>query len=707
ISVIDTTTNQQIDANPSIFSKTIRVGSRPSGLAISPDGGAIYVTNQYSNSLSIINASTLSAVASISVGMRPSSIAISSDGMTLYIANANDRITVVDTVTRRVETVAASSLTGSRVPTLALSPDGNVLYLGDEVRDAVHRIAVVRGNTAPTIEEGPSLGEPDNATGAITGSLHVTDHDGDALSYVVVGQPKHGAVTIDTTGTFTYTPKPDARQSSPSTVDVNSTADSFTIRISDAHTSTTVTVTVPVITAGQVLSTPYLPFDMVVTATPQKVFAHYVPWMPISIDNLPSETDYYTVHLMNPDGENGIHARYGGYMRNRPMPRDPISGTDWRYQDALTDVNQARSVGIDGFTVDITNTTLQDQAVRNLLRAAEATPGFSIQPQADLASDTIAGMTPTQFAAAFAPYLAADGAFRLSDGRVVLSAFYAERKSTAWWDDALGALRKTYELDVAFVPTFLHAHLYMTAFAPISYGFGNWGGRNPSTVDPDNPGFGAQVGLVRDAHALGKIFMQPVAFQDNRPRSGLFEEPFNSQTNANGWEIAVNEGAEWVQLVTWNDYAEGTAMAPSVQHGWKMLDMQAFNIAQFKYGSDPTLVRDALYVSHRSQLADSVPSYDTSFPMQTVPGSPAAVDNVEVVVFTTAPATVRATIGGITSTCAVGAGRSVCNFDLRPGEVIVSLERAGNVQALVHSPFRVTDSPYIQNMDYHMAGGLR
>ena len=40
-------------------------------------------------------------------------------------------------------------------------------------------------------------------------------------------------------------------------------------------------------------------------------------------------------------------------LRDRPLPRDPINNPDWKYLDILNEVNQAKSVGIDGFAVDI------------------------------------------------------------------------------------------------------------------------------------------------------------------------------------------------------------------------------------------------------------------------------------------------------------------------------------------------------------------
>jgi hypothetical protein len=317
-------------------------------------------------------------------------------------------------------------------------------------------------------------------------------------------------------------------------------------------------------------------------------------------------------------------------------------------------------------------------------------------------------MTSADFAAAFVPLLTNPAAYRLSDGRVVLSAFAAEGQTATWWNNTLTIFRENYGLDVAFVPTFLNASANLDAFAPFSYGFGNWGARNPAYTNPNLTGPGSQVDLVRRAHALGKIWMQPVAFQDNRPRNGLYEEAGNSTTLSNSWQIAINEGAEWVQLVTWNDYAETTSMAPSVEHGYRLLDMQAYQLAQFKYGYSPTIVRDAIYVNHRQQFAASESTYDETLPMTLWPGSPTQpTDNVEVVVYATAPATIYATIGGVTSSCAVGAGRSTCTFPLREGTVEVTMVRNGVTQQTVVSPYTVTNTPYIQDLQYNVAGGLR
>ena len=73
---------------------------------------------------------------------------------------------------------------------------------------------------------------------AVAGTVASNDHDpdGDAMSWAVSGAPTHGSVTVNTDGTFTYT---------PTTGYVGS--DSFTYRVTDAQgASTTATVTISV-----------------------------------------------------------------------------------------------------------------------------------------------------------------------------------------------------------------------------------------------------------------------------------------------------------------------------------------------------------------------------------------------------------------------------------------------------------------------------
>ncbi|MCG5430912.1 Ig-like domain-containing protein [Mycobacterium sp. MYCO198283] len=701
VSVIDTATN-------TVVGSEIVVGANPYGVAISPDGTRAYVTNAGSNSVSVINTATNTVVGTVAnVGATPWGVTVSPDGSSVLVANGDDRIAVIETRTNTViTTTQIDSAPEAGYHTIAMSADGRTVYVTDFADASLRRLIVgTPANTAPVVNGPPIVGAPNTTTGAVTGSFNVTDPDGDALSYTVITSPTGGTLAINgATGVYTYTPTAAARQQAAQTPGADT--DTFVVRVADASAGTYVTVTVPILAAGATTSTPYLSFDMPVGQTDKLVFAHYVPWFPLSFDNLPANQDYYTLQYLSVNGENGAHAAYGGLLRDRPLPRDPVTGEDWRYVDILTEVGQARSVGIDGFAVDIVLPAAQDTVIRNLLRAAQNTPGFQIQITADM-SGPLGGMTEADFAAAMASYLASPGSQRLSDGRAVLGAFLAERESATWWSNTLGIMRDTYGLDVAFVPTFLNATNYIDSFAPFSYGFSDWGGRNPAYTDPNATGPGTQVDHANEAHALGKVWMQPISFQDNRPREGIYEESQASVTNTNAWTLAINQDAEWAMLLTWNDYAEMTNMAPSVEHGYDMLDMQAYWIAKYKYDVNPTVVRDAVYVVHRSQPAAADPSYPETLEMSIRPGTPAAVDIVEVVVFATEPSTVVATIGGVTSSCSVGSGRSTCTFPLQVGDVTVALVRNGTTTTLVNSPYTVTATPTVQDLQYNISGGLR
>src|SRR5271163_5102182 len=113
---------------------------------------------------------------------------------------------------------------------------------------------------------------------------------------------------------------------------------------------TTVVSTDPTTEPGTTV-TPYLPFNLLERDSPRKVFAHYMPGLPISIDNKDGDEDYYAKQYLTTNGENGKHAAYGGFLRDRPLPRAHSNLPDWQLADLRTEIGQAQSVGIDGFAV--------------------------------------------------------------------------------------------------------------------------------------------------------------------------------------------------------------------------------------------------------------------------------------------------------------------------------------------------------------------
>ena len=68
---------------------TVAVGTSPAGVAVSPDGGNLYVTNSTANTLSVINTSTNTLTATVPVGRGPVGVAVSPNG-TVYTTNVLD-----------------------------------------------------------------------------------------------------------------------------------------------------------------------------------------------------------------------------------------------------------------------------------------------------------------------------------------------------------------------------------------------------------------------------------------------------------------------------------------------------------------------------------------------------------------------------------------------------------------------------------------
>lgn len=431
-------------------------------------------------------------------------------------------------------------------------------------------------------------------------------------------------------------------------------------------------------------------------STTKKVFAHYFPPYPVSFDNQPPASDYYARNYLNPNGENGKHAAYGGLLRDRPKGRAPLPG-DWRATDFLQEVNDAADAGIDGFTVDIMGLSGQNwtRTVGVTQAAAAARRNFVIVPNID-ATGSVSGAQPADVALKLSQLFASPAAYRLSSGEYVLSSFKAESKSPQWWSEIKSALQSKYGIKVAFIAVFNDASdANMRAFAPFSYALSIWGPRTPMTV-ASSPNRAAK------ARALGVKWMSPVAVQDVRPRGGKYAEAGNTETLRASWKRAITDGADFVQMVTWNDYSESTSFAPSAAHGKVFLDINAYYARQFKTGSAPAITGDALYLTHRIQPFAAKPTNQSRLMVPTLDGtSMAPRDTVEVLTVLRAPAKVTVSIGGVARTIDAPAGVSAATFPLRVGSVSATASRNGAQIAAVNSPFRVVSTPNVQDLQYY------
>ncbi|WP_290689202.1 Ig-like domain-containing protein [Aquabacterium sp.] len=119
-------------------------------------------------------------------------------------------------------------------------------------------VTIAAVNDAPTAGNPGVIGAEDTP---ITGQVTGNDVDGDTLSYTKTSNPTHGSVTVNSDGSFSYTP----------TANFNG-SDSFTVTVADGHGGTvlsTVSITVTPVNDAPVSNSPSVSGaeDTVITGT--------------------------------------------------------------------------------------------------------------------------------------------------------------------------------------------------------------------------------------------------------------------------------------------------------------------------------------------------------------------------------------------------------------------------------------------------------
>ena len=112
--------------NPARVISRVAVGRMPRGIASSPDGQQLYITNAWSDTVSVIDTATLQVVQTLPTGLEPSGVISDTAGATLYVANRlSGDISVIDLKSGQE---IKRLLAGRGASYLALSPDGKWIY---------------------------------------------------------------------------------------------------------------------------------------------------------------------------------------------------------------------------------------------------------------------------------------------------------------------------------------------------------------------------------------------------------------------------------------------------------------------------------------------------------------------------------------------------------------------------------------------------
>lgn len=228
VAVIDTLTGCPFPA--------IAVGAEPAGIAATPDGRRIYVTNAGADSVTVVDVSTRSVLATIPVDRAPRGVAVTPNGERVYVANTeSDSLVLIDAATN---TIISSSIFAGPTPwALAITPDGRKAYVTNALANRVsvlnlenHTVeAIIRTGTLPSKVAISPDGRHAYVTNASSNTVTPIDVSTDTPgpSIRVGAQPDGVAVTPD--GRAVYVASADAKTVSVIDVRTHTVAETVSV----------------------------------------------------------------------------------------------------------------------------------------------------------------------------------------------------------------------------------------------------------------------------------------------------------------------------------------------------------------------------------------------------------------------------------------------------------------------------------------------
>jgi Glycosyl hydrolase family 71 len=356
----------------------------------------------------------------------------------------------------------------------------------------------------------------------------------------------------------------------------------------------------------------------------KRVLAHYFPSFPLSIDNQPAATDYYSKNYLVPGGESNKFLAQGGYLRARPLPVAPNTNTEysvWGQANMELEVQMAIAVGITGFNMDILSVADTQAGGHFPMMAAAAhavDPRFAVIPMFDMST----AYTDAQIVQMVESCVNVPNAYKISDGRFLFTAFNATQEPLTFWQSAIETLNDA-GIDVAFMPILLGSPS-TNPLAAFSYGYGQWGTAQPNVAQSCPP-----------------CAMMPILPQQFRPKDGIFWESSNFDTFRAGWDAAIAAGQQFVQIVTWNDFSESGQIQPctdlslATNIGTGYYALTAYYSSWYLTGLQPAITQDVLYWNYRKGSSSMAHANQTGG--ETVQNSQPELENIECLAFLTAP----------------------------------------------------------------------
>jgi glucan endo-1,3-alpha-glucosidase len=413
--------------------------------------------------------------------------------------------------------------------------------------------------------------------------------------------------------------------------------------------------------------------------------------------------------LVLPESAKAQRLVFAHYMlANRDYTSDS-STTEQSIDSYEHEMSQAQAVGIDGFALNAGGWFKEPRYIRRASEIFEAAyrlhSGFKLMFSADMCcsndSDDIMDMMRR-----FANNQRYATVYFKHNGRFVLTTFAGSDRGPAFWQKLrenlergnhpslrtaanalsyVSGIPSSASIPLELVPAFFWGGELPTAneiqtglsdYAHIIDGFFYWGIAGVPGLDhPPNqiPSSDAYAAIL---HKAEKLYMAPICLQFWGANAGRYYEYSGYSGMRALWMDAINVSKpDWVEIITWNDFIEGTYISPIDDparysgandlaaspapeptlhffHSHRgAFDLLKFFIQWYKTGQQPSICNDAVFWAYRTEL-DISPANDNR-PIKTY-------GRLAEVIYLTAnlasPGVLHITFGDHTSTIALGSG---------------------------------------------------
>ncbi len=386
------------------------------------------------------------------------------------------------------------------------------------------------------------------------------------------------------------------------------------------------------------------------------------------------------------------------------------------------EIQQAQALGIDGFALNVGGWLGEPHYIRYSAEMFEAAvrlhSGFKLMFSADFCCKN-SPADAEDMMRRFAGNPRYASTYFQHDGKFVLTTFAGDKLGQAAWqtlkdDLATGAHPSTavvpqapewvraapgnQPLRIFLVPAFFWGG-ELPERAGIRKGFEDWS----RVIDGSFywgiagvPGSGGPLDQVKSStayasvvHGGGKLYMAPICLQFWGSNANRYYEYSGGAGMRAMWMDAIRVShPEWVEIITWNDFVEGSYVSPmddpyrypnaadvgsaGVPKGTLgffhshagAADLMHFYIQWYKTGRQPVLTKDAVYWFYRTQSA----TYDAGTPPVAHRYGPVA-DQIYVTANLTAAATLRVRLGNAVTDLDVPAGSHDVSVPFTAGQI--------------------------------------